>query len=54
MTVYIVIETDYEHWRIMGVFAMKDKAVEYMRSGNGIDKKRYYYYITEELVEGTS
>ena len=54
MTVYIVIETDYEYWQIKGVFAMKDKAVEYMRIGEGFDKNNYSYYITEEPVEGTS
>lgn len=54
MTVYIVIETDTEYWQIKGVFAMRDRAVEFMRVGEGMDKNNYTYYIVEEPVEGTS
>lgn len=52
MTVYIVIETDYEWWQIKGVFATKAKALRFMKYGEGFDKRNYSYQLIEEPVEG--
>ncbi len=52
MTVYIVVETDYEWWQIKGVFATKAKALRFMEYGEGFDKRNYSYQLIEEPVEG--
>jgi len=51
-TVYIVMETFYEHWDIKGVFATKTLARKFIETGEGIDKRNYSYEIIEEPIEG--